>query len=180
MVFLKLSYKQKLLIKSLYEEFWEMTALDLHTSIWRKDLERWEKVRWASFVKSLWKLEEVFVLLNGYRPSFWCSRSFGVLPKGKFGLVEVKAPDQKPRKLQASRHKPFERLGFKVYVIGPHWDDWRSVRMKLTLHNYQVVAKDFIIGHPWCSSHPRHGDGEDGLATFVCSKWADVWPIWGY
>ena len=39
------------------------------------------------------------------------------LPKGKFGLVEVKAPDQKPRKLQVSRHKLFERLGFKVYVI---------------------------------------------------------------
>ncbi|HEM4928329.1 TPA: VRR-NUC domain-containing protein [Streptococcus suis] len=39
------------------------------------------------------------------------------LPKGKFGLVEVKAPDEKPRKLQVSRHKQFERLGFKVYVL---------------------------------------------------------------
>ena len=54
----------------------------------------------------------------------WVSPSFsGVpdrlvfLPKGKFGLVEVKAPDQKPRKLQMARHKLFERLGFKVYVI---------------------------------------------------------------
>ncbi|HEL2418228.1 TPA: VRR-NUC domain-containing protein [Streptococcus suis] len=54
----------------------------------------------------------------------WVSPSFsGVpdrlvfLPNGKFGLVEVKAPDQKPRKLQVSRHKLFERLGFKVYVI---------------------------------------------------------------
>ena len=54
----------------------------------------------------------------------WVSPSFsGVpdrlvfLPKGKFGLVEVKAPDQKPRKLQVSRHILFERLGFKVYVI---------------------------------------------------------------
>ena len=54
----------------------------------------------------------------------WVSPSFsGVpdrlvfLPKGKFGLVEVKSPDQKPRKLQVSRHKLFERLGFKVYVI---------------------------------------------------------------
>ncbi|HEP1804467.1 TPA: VRR-NUC domain-containing protein, partial [Streptococcus suis] len=53
----------------------------------------------------------------------WVSPSFsGVpdrlvfLPKGKFGLVEVKAPDQKPRMLQVSRHKLFERLGFKVYV----------------------------------------------------------------
>ncbi|VEF05499.1 VRR-NUC domain-containing protein [Streptococcus equi] len=54
----------------------------------------------------------------------WVSPSFsGVpdrlvfLPKGKFGLVEVKAPDQKPRELQVSRHKLLERLGFKVYVI---------------------------------------------------------------
>ncbi|HFI0150031.1 TPA: VRR-NUC domain-containing protein [Streptococcus suis] len=54
----------------------------------------------------------------------WVSPSFsGVpdrlvfLPKGKFGLVEVKAPDQKPRELQVSRHKLFERLGFKVYVL---------------------------------------------------------------
>ncbi|CYU51068.1 VRR-NUC domain-containing protein [Streptococcus suis] len=54
----------------------------------------------------------------------WVSPSFsGVpdrlvfLPNGKFGLVEVKAPDQKPRKLQVSRHKLFERLGFKVYVL---------------------------------------------------------------
>ena len=54
----------------------------------------------------------------------WVSPSFsGVpdrlvfLPNGKFGLVEVKAPDQKPRELQVSRHKLFERLGFKVYVI---------------------------------------------------------------
>ncbi|GGE27116.1 VRR-NUC domain-containing protein [Streptococcus himalayensis] len=54
----------------------------------------------------------------------WVSPSFsGVpdrlvfLPKGKFGLVEVKAPNQKPRMLQVSRHKLFERLDFKVYVI---------------------------------------------------------------
>ncbi|HFI0361946.1 TPA: VRR-NUC domain-containing protein [Streptococcus suis] len=54
----------------------------------------------------------------------WVSPSFsGVpdrlvfLPNGKFGLVEVKAPDQKPRMLQVSRHKLFERLGFKVYVL---------------------------------------------------------------
>ena len=39
------------------------------------------------------------------------------LPKGKFGLVEVKAPDQKPRELQVSRYKLYARLGFKVYVI---------------------------------------------------------------
>ena len=54
----------------------------------------------------------------------WASPSFvGVpdrlvfLPKGKFGLVEVKAPGEKPRKLQLSRHSLFERLGFKVHVL---------------------------------------------------------------
>lgn len=54
----------------------------------------------------------------------WVSPSFsGVpdrlvfLPKGKFGLVEVKATGGKPRKLQEARHRLFERLGFKVYVL---------------------------------------------------------------
>lgn len=39
------------------------------------------------------------------------------LPGRKFGLVEVKAPGQKPRQLQVSRHKLLARLGFKVYVL---------------------------------------------------------------
>lgn len=54
----------------------------------------------------------------------WVSPSFsGVpdrlvfLPDGKFGMVEVKAPDEKPRKLQGSRHRLFQRLGFEVYVL---------------------------------------------------------------
>lgn len=54
----------------------------------------------------------------------WVSPSFsGVpdrlvfLPNGKFGLVEVKAPNQRPRVLQVSRHKLFEHLGFRVYVL---------------------------------------------------------------
>ena len=54
----------------------------------------------------------------------WVSPSFaGVpdrlvfLPKGKFGLVEVKAPGGKPRPLQVIRHRMFERLGFKVRVL---------------------------------------------------------------
>ena len=32
-------------------------------------------------------------------------------------MVEVKAPGEKPRALQMSRHKLFGRLGFKVYVL---------------------------------------------------------------
>ena len=54
----------------------------------------------------------------------WVSPSFGgvpdrlvFLPNRKFGLVEVKAPGEKPRPLQLSRHRLLNRLGFKVYVI---------------------------------------------------------------
>lgn len=39
------------------------------------------------------------------------------LPGRHFGLVEVKAPGQKPRPLQLSRHKMLQKLGFKVYVL---------------------------------------------------------------
>lgn len=37
--------------------------------------------------------------------------------KGHFGMVEVKAPGEKPRPLQVSRHRLFQKLGFKVYVL---------------------------------------------------------------
>jgi hypothetical protein len=39
------------------------------------------------------------------------------LPGRHFGLVEVKAPGEKPRPLQVSRHNLLQRLGFKVYVL---------------------------------------------------------------
>lgn len=39
------------------------------------------------------------------------------LPHRKFGMVEVKAPGEKPRPLQLSRHKLLKRLGFHVYVL---------------------------------------------------------------
>lgn len=39
------------------------------------------------------------------------------LPGRKFGLVEVKAPGEKPRPLQLSRHKLLKQLGFHVYVL---------------------------------------------------------------
>ena len=54
----------------------------------------------------------------------WVAPSFGgvpdrlvFLPKGKFGMVEVKAPGGKPRLLQVTRHKMFDGLGFKVHVL---------------------------------------------------------------
>ena len=40
-----------------------------------------------------------------------------LLPMGRFGFVEIKAPGKKPRPIQISRHKLLQRLGFKVYVL---------------------------------------------------------------
>ena len=40
-----------------------------------------------------------------------------LLPEGKIGFLEVKAPGKKPRPLQAARHRLLRRLGFKVYVL---------------------------------------------------------------
>lgn len=40
-----------------------------------------------------------------------------LFPGGIVAFVEVKAPGEKPRPLQISRHKLLRRLGFKVYVL---------------------------------------------------------------
>ena len=40
-----------------------------------------------------------------------------LMPKGHIAFVEVKAPGEKPRKLQFLRHKLLRRLGFQVYVL---------------------------------------------------------------
>lgn len=40
-----------------------------------------------------------------------------LLPGGKMGFAEVKAPGKKPRPLQEARHGMIRRLGFKVYVL---------------------------------------------------------------
>lgn len=40
-----------------------------------------------------------------------------LLPDGRIGFVEVKAPGEKPRPLQTARHQLLTRLGFKVYVL---------------------------------------------------------------
>lgn len=54
----------------------------------------------------------------------WVSPSFDgvpdrivLLPHGKCGFVEVKAPGEEPRPLQLARHKLLRRLGFRVYVL---------------------------------------------------------------
>lgn len=40
-----------------------------------------------------------------------------LLPGGKVGFVEVKAPGKKPRPLQRARHRLLKSLGFPVYVL---------------------------------------------------------------
>ena len=39
------------------------------------------------------------------------------LPGKHFGMVEVKAPGEKPRYLQVSRHRLLEKLGFKAHIL---------------------------------------------------------------
>lgn len=40
-----------------------------------------------------------------------------MFPGGKIAFVEVKAPREKPRPLQAARHVLLRRLGFRVYIL---------------------------------------------------------------
>ena len=40
-----------------------------------------------------------------------------LLPGSRMAFAEIKAPGEKPRRLQESRHELLKRLGFKVYVI---------------------------------------------------------------
>ena len=44
-----------------------------------------------------------------------------MFPDGRIGFIEVKAPGEKPRPLQESRHRLLRRLGFRVYVIDRDW-----------------------------------------------------------
>ena len=40
-----------------------------------------------------------------------------LLPGGRIGFVEVKAPGKKPRPLQIKRHGQLRALGFPVFVL---------------------------------------------------------------
>lgn len=40
-----------------------------------------------------------------------------ILPQGKLGFVELKAPGEKPRKIQVRRIERLKKLGFLVYVL---------------------------------------------------------------
>ncbi len=69
------------------------------------------------------KLVSAVKMMGGICPKFTAPGFDGMpdrlvlLPKSKFGFVEVKAPGEKPRPLQISRHKLLRKLGFKVYVL---------------------------------------------------------------
>ena len=40
-----------------------------------------------------------------------------LLPNGRIGFVEVKAPGESPRPLQSHRHRQLRALGFPVFVL---------------------------------------------------------------
>lgn len=40
-----------------------------------------------------------------------------LMPMGRIAFVEIKAPGERPRKLQLARHRLLRRLGFKTYVL---------------------------------------------------------------
>ncbi len=40
-----------------------------------------------------------------------------LMPEGRIGFVEVKAPGKKPGRLQVKRHRQIRRLGFKVFAL---------------------------------------------------------------
>lgn len=61
--------------------------------------------------------------LGGIAPKFTSPGFVGMpdrlilLPGGKSGFVEVKAPGEEPRPIQKSRIRLLRRLGFMVYVL---------------------------------------------------------------
>jgi len=69
------------------------------------------------------KLVQDIKAAGGIAPKLTCPGFDGMpdrlvlLPGGRLAFVEVKAPGQKPRALQAARHKLLRGLGFKVYVL---------------------------------------------------------------
>ena len=69
------------------------------------------------------KLVSAVKMMGGICPKFTSPGFDGMpdrlvlLPKRKFGFVEVKASREKPRPLQIARHKLLRKLGFKVYVL---------------------------------------------------------------
>ena len=69
------------------------------------------------------KLTQAVKKLGGICPKFVSPGYDGMpdrivlLPGCHFAFVEIKAPGEKPRPLQTSRHKLLRRLGFRVYIL---------------------------------------------------------------
>ena len=69
------------------------------------------------------KLVKAVKAMGGIAPKFTSPGFDGmpdriiILPDGKMGFVEVKAPGKKPRPLQEVRHNLLRQMGCKVYVI---------------------------------------------------------------
>ena len=69
------------------------------------------------------KLRDAVKAMGGIAPKFTSPGFDGMpdrlilLPNGRCGFVEVKAPGQKPRPLQVARHELLRHLGFEVHVI---------------------------------------------------------------
>ncbi len=69
------------------------------------------------------KLVKAVKSTGGIAPKLTCPGFDGMpdrlvlMPEGRIGFVEVKAPDKEPRPLQVRRHEMLRSLGFKVYVL---------------------------------------------------------------
>ena len=69
------------------------------------------------------KLVKAVKNAGGIAPKLTCPGYDGMpdrlvlMPEGRIGFVEVKAPGKEPRPLQVRRHEMLRNLGFKVYVL---------------------------------------------------------------
>lgn len=75
-----------------------------------------EKIIEQKFVKAVKSV-------GGIAPKLTCPGFDGMpdrlvlMPEGRIGFVEVKAPGKELRPLQVRRHEMLRNLGFKVYVL---------------------------------------------------------------
>lgn len=92
-----------------------MTSIDRHPGPERYDSMR-EKTVEQKLVKAVKNR-------GGICPKLVCPGFDGMpdrlvlLPDGKVGFVEVKAPGEKPRPLQVSRHNLLRSLGLQVFTL---------------------------------------------------------------
>ena len=92
-----------------------MTSIDRHPGPERYDLMREKTVEQ--------KLVKAVKSRGGICPKLVCPGFDGMpdrlvlLPDGKVGFVEVKAPGEKPRPLQVSRHNLLRSLGLQVFTL---------------------------------------------------------------